>query len=1346
MVDINLTYADGTTIQQIIAFEIAAQIWESYLEDDVTINIHAEVTDELDAYMLGGALPAFVTGVDYVDIKAALIADATSDDDNTAVSNLPTEDKGEITIFAHGKDNLNSDQMNITRANAKAIGLTGIDPHGTELDAFIALNDLSAHPGYYWSYDDPNASTITANELDFVSVALHEMGHALGFTSGLDDPGWLEALQDNYDSKKGKIEIKDADSNIGNPLDLFRFSGAGIQESKGDGQDWTIGADSPYFSIDGGNTVLAEFSTGDEDIDQDGTLEGDGYQPSHWKHNIVNPAGIFDPALSAGVRRNLSEVDLKALDVIGWDRSTEPGSADGDIRYEAEDLTTTLLTPNAAIDGYYEIQNISGASGGQVWSLDDDVRSNGEDIDQVGALSLTFDGPNGLYNIVVRYYDEDDGEAQYEFEQGNTTLDNWITDDSVSQTSNTPHADELDADGFVHRTVATNLEILSGDTFTLTAFEDEHNHTRVDYIEFIPLNVFEAVHSSTDNSSTGVSVRVEAENINTINTIENISAASGGLVWSVLNSPSGDTGVETFNFAGQAGFYDIVVGYFDENDGVGQLSLTQDSTLLDQWALDQELGSPSAGSSTFTTRTVANSIQINPGDAFTLSGTENIGEHVRVDYIDFIAVEDPPEVVIPTNVTSGVSVRVEAENINTINTIENISAASGGLVWSVLNSPSGDTGVETFNFAGQAGFYDIVVGYFDENDGVGQLSLTQDSTLLDQWALDQELGSPSAGSSTFTTRTVANSIQINPGDAFTLSGTENIGEHVRVDYIDFIAVEDPSEVVTPLPTIRVESEDLDGAIYSSELLGEASAGRVRSIIKPGSNDGVTHTFNGKEGLYDVIMSYYDGYGASIVTVEQNNSQIDQWTADQEVGISWQNNFQSRSVATNIQINQGDVFEFTGTLVGGDYLRVDYIDFVPVQPDSTDTTGTSGGTDATPSSVRFETEDMVLSTYDIQPDSGASGTGYIHLANYSSGTAGMADFTFNGSSGQYDVVVSYWDENDGSSTFQLDQGGALVSEWNADQNWDPAVSITKVDRTIATGIQVNTGDNFTFTGEVDNYEFARVDYIEFIPVTGSDSNGTDTSNGADSTDTSSGSDTNDTGSGSSSEFISAYQQYFENAVNAIASFLGNSVQDILNSLQSDYGSLTEERFIDIISDILFPNGWGSWSSGGSGSGWGGGSSGSCGWGCQEFEELFHSYSFGALSIDSRDHEAHTDDHFHEEGSVDDLTGEIQDSSYPQFSRAGKYSDGRNNQPERRRLKKMTYSGREAFNQAESDEIFHNIEDLQADFFQSNANSTPENSLQNTLGSVYGLMPTDTNPESTNHLLMTNSADIVAALIQ
>ena len=97
-------------------------------------------------------------------------------------------------------------------------------------------------------------------------------------------------------------------------------------------------------------------------------------------------------------------------------------------------------------------------------------------------------------------------------------------------------------------------------------------------------------------------------------------------------------------------------------------------------------------------------------------------------------------------------------------------------------------------------------------------------------------------SNTFTTRRVASNAQVNPGDSFTLFGTEDNYEYARVDYIDFIAIENTPEISTPLPTIRVESEHLNGAYYGSEAVDGASGGRVRSIIKPNNSEGLTYSF------------------------------------------------------------------------------------------------------------------------------------------------------------------------------------------------------------------------------------------------------------------------------------------------------------------------------------------------------------------------------------------------------------------------------------------------------------------------------------------------------------------------
>ena len=606
MANINFSYADGTTLQQIIAFEVAAKLWESHLRDDVTVNLYAELTDQLDPDVMGGALPGFVAQQDYVDIKAGLSADATTSDDTVAVANLPTEDKGRFKVFAHGDKDVKTEKLNLTTANAKALGL--IDAHGTQLDGYIAISDLSAKPNYGWNYDVAHTDIIGNNDLDFLSVVLHEVGHSLGFTSGLDDPGWLNTIQNSdYDTKKQTLKIKDSESNIGNPLDLFRYSDEALNQGKGDGQDWSLAGDDPYFSIDGGSTRIADLSSGEHDIDYahngvgiDAT--GDDFQASHWQHNPYDPVGIFDGAITSGVRRELSEVDLQALDIIGWDY---------------------------AID--FRVETNSAASGGEVASLKGLVR------EETGAATFEFTGTAGTYDVVLGYFDETDGVSHLRVTQGGTLLDAWDADSTSGSVAPS-------ASSFTTRTVANDLQINPGETFTLTVTENEGEFGRIDYLEFV----------SDDPAQT---LRIEAESVASATYTTpvfrpepNDDASEGQLV-SLLGGADGETASLHFEFADTAGRYNVVLGYFDEIDGVSHFEVNQGSSLLDAWDADGTSGSVNPDIQSFTTRTVATELLINPGETFTVTATEAGTEYARLDYLEFQSIDSP-----------GTTIRIEAED------------------------------------------------------------------------------------------------------------------------------------------------------------------------------------------------------------------------------------------------------------------------------------------------------------------------------------------------------------------------------------------------------------------------------------------------------------------------------------------------------------------------------------------------------------------------------------------------------------------------------------------------------------------------------------------------------------
>ena len=122
--------------------------------------------------------------------------------------------------------------------------------------------------------------------------------------------------------------------------------------------------------------------------------------------------------------------------------------------------------------------------------------------------------------------------------------------------------------------------------------------------------------------------------------------------------------------------------------------------------------------------------------------------------------------------------------------------------------------------------------------------------------------------------------------------------------------------------------------------------------------------------------------------------------------------------------------------------------------------------------------MYLSGYSRESNSNAAGRQLIRTSS-----RGTAKTKFGGESGYYNVVVAYYDENDGVSTLSASLGGVALDEWRLDQNLGSSYisSSNRVARTIATQVQVNTGDELVLRGAYHSGEYARIDYVEFVPV-------------------------------------------------------------------------------------------------------------------------------------------------------------------------------------------------------------------------------------------------------------------------
>ena len=310
MVNFNFSFDPGTTLQQMVGFETAGRIWSSYLTDPITVNLQVGVSSSLGSNIIGGALPGMNASQNYSSFTSALKADATSTDDQTALTQFfgsTFSATYQVTLSGTAAQMVGiSNSLNLTRADAKALGLpVNGGPNG--LDGYILFGSLAGAP-VQWNYDYARSTPAPTNSLDFLSTALHEIGHVLGFVSGLDSPGWLNS---NYGTDANALTNAaarvDANTSGATPLDLFRYSTS--SNSKANTRDLSLGG-TAVFTLSGGSAPIASFSTG-----VDTTQGGNGQQASHW---LTGTNAIAAPTLKTGTRSAIAAVDLKAMDVIGW--------------------------------------------------------------------------------------------------------------------------------------------------------------------------------------------------------------------------------------------------------------------------------------------------------------------------------------------------------------------------------------------------------------------------------------------------------------------------------------------------------------------------------------------------------------------------------------------------------------------------------------------------------------------------------------------------------------------------------------------------------------------------------------------------------------------------------------------------------------------------------------------------------------------------------------------------------------------------------------------------------------------------------------------------------------------
>jgi PEP-CTERM motif len=277
------------------AFDRAAQNWQDVLGDAVVLNIDIDMA-ALGAGILGSASStSYSTTFNGIRDLVSGGGDTGSAAEAATLAYLPTS--AQYSAIGPAGYTL-SGNMAATRGNLLALGVPQASLGGLgTADASITFST-----NFSWDYDNSNG--VTAGTYDFESVAGHEIGHVLGFTSAVDSV--------DYYLNEGETSY----AIYPKPLDLFRFAEDDLPTTAA---EFTTNT---HDLLPGGTDYTSIID--DEILMSTGRYNGDGYQASHWKDNLG--LGLMDPTLAAGEISLIGANDLLAMDLIGWQIVPEPAT------------------------------------------------------------------------------------------------------------------------------------------------------------------------------------------------------------------------------------------------------------------------------------------------------------------------------------------------------------------------------------------------------------------------------------------------------------------------------------------------------------------------------------------------------------------------------------------------------------------------------------------------------------------------------------------------------------------------------------------------------------------------------------------------------------------------------------------------------------------------------------------------------------------------------------------------------------------------------------------------------------------------------------------------------------